>query len=110
MKGCSRMNATDVGGIRRLILKPLPPDQIDGMNVTTFFGRFTSLLKDNPPGPFDYPAVTCRRMPSIHLRPQALRIEIAARIVEMKGEIDEKRVQPEKRSLECRPGSPYRLP
>jgi hypothetical protein len=27
------------------------------MDTATFFGRFAELLKDNPPGPFDYPMI-----------------------------------------------------
>ncbi|MGR9356605.1 DUF1254 domain-containing protein [Rhizobium leguminosarum] len=34
-----------------------PPSQVESMDAATFFGRFAELLKDNPPGPFDYPIV-----------------------------------------------------
>jgi hypothetical protein len=34
-----------------------PPVQIDKMDAATYFARFAELLKDNPPGPFDYPMV-----------------------------------------------------
>lgn len=34
-----------------------PPVQVDTMDAATYFARFAELLKDNPPGPFDYPLV-----------------------------------------------------
>lgn len=34
-----------------------PPILVTKMDAQTFFKRFTQLLKDNPPGPFDYPIV-----------------------------------------------------
>jgi hypothetical protein len=34
-----------------------PPAQIEKMDAATYFARFAELLKDNPPGPFDYPMV-----------------------------------------------------
>jgi hypothetical protein len=33
------------------------PVQIDMMDATTYFAHFAELLKDNPPGPFDYPLI-----------------------------------------------------
>lgn len=36
-------------------MKTPPPVQVEKMDAVTYFGRFASLLKDNPPGPFDYP-------------------------------------------------------
>jgi hypothetical protein len=36
-------------------MKTPPPVQVDRMEAATCFGRFAELLKDNPPGPFDYP-------------------------------------------------------
>jgi hypothetical protein len=38
-------------------MKTPPPVQVDKMDAVTFFGRFAELLKDNPPGPFDYPMI-----------------------------------------------------
>ncbi len=38
-------------------MKTPPPAQVDKMDAATFFGRFAELLKDNPPGPFDYPMI-----------------------------------------------------
>jgi hypothetical protein len=32
-----------------------PPAQVERMDAAAFFARFAELLKDNPPGPFDYP-------------------------------------------------------
>jgi hypothetical protein len=34
-----------------------PPLQIEKMDAATYFARFAELLKDNPPGPLDYPMV-----------------------------------------------------
>lgn len=34
-----------------------PPVQVDRMDAATFFRRFAELLKDDPPGPFDYPMI-----------------------------------------------------
>src|SRR5262245_4864921 len=36
-------------------MKTTPPVQVDKMDAAAFFGRFSELLRDNPPGPFDYP-------------------------------------------------------
>jgi hypothetical protein len=36
-------------------MKTPPPDQVDKMDTAIFFARFAELLKDNPPGPCDYP-------------------------------------------------------
>ena len=36
-------------------MKTPPPTQIEKMDAATYFARFAELLKDNPPGPFDYP-------------------------------------------------------
>jgi hypothetical protein len=36
-------------------MKTPPPVQIERMDAATYFARFAKLLKDNPPGPFDYP-------------------------------------------------------
>jgi hypothetical protein len=38
-------------------MKTPPPVQVEKMDAATFFERFADLLKDNPPGPFDYPMV-----------------------------------------------------
>jgi len=38
-------------------MKTLAPAQIENMDAPTFFARFAKLLKDNPPGPLDYPMV-----------------------------------------------------
>jgi hypothetical protein len=38
-------------------MKTPPPVQVENMDAATFFARFAELLKDNPPGPFDYPMV-----------------------------------------------------
>jgi hypothetical protein len=38
-------------------MKTPPPEQVERMDAAAFFGRFSSLLKDNPPGPFDYPLI-----------------------------------------------------
>jgi hypothetical protein len=40
-----------------LDMKTPPPVQIEKMDAATFFARFAELLKDNPPGPFDYPMI-----------------------------------------------------
>ncbi len=40
-----------------LDMRTPPPAQIDAMNAATYFARFAELLKDNPPGPFDYPII-----------------------------------------------------
>lgn len=40
-----------------LDMKTLAPAQIENMDAPTFFARFAKLLKDNPPGPLDYPMV-----------------------------------------------------
>jgi hypothetical protein len=34
-----------------------PPVKVERMNAAAFFARFAELLKDNPPGPFDYPMI-----------------------------------------------------
>jgi hypothetical protein len=34
-----------------------PPVQIEKMDAARYFARFAELLKDNPPGPFDYPMI-----------------------------------------------------
>jgi hypothetical protein len=34
-----------------------PPVKVDRMDAATYFARFAELLKDNPPGPFDYPMI-----------------------------------------------------
>jgi hypothetical protein len=36
-------------------MKTPPPVQVEKMDAATYFARFAELLKDNPPGPFDYP-------------------------------------------------------
>jgi hypothetical protein len=36
-------------------MKTSIPVQIDRMDASAFFGLFSDLLNDNPPGPFDYP-------------------------------------------------------
>jgi hypothetical protein len=36
-------------------MKTPPPVQVDKMGAAAYFGRFAEILKDNPPGPFDYP-------------------------------------------------------
>src|SRR6516162_6968947 len=38
-------------------MKTPPPGTVDKMDAATFFGHFAELLKDNPPGPFDYPMI-----------------------------------------------------
>ena len=38
-------------------MKTPPPVQVDKMDAATYFARFAVLLKDNPPGPFDYPMI-----------------------------------------------------
>lgn len=38
-------------------MKTSPPVQIEMMDAATYFARFAELLKDNPPGPFDYPMI-----------------------------------------------------
>ena len=38
-------------------MKTPPPVQVDNMDAGTYFGRLAELLKDNPPGPFDYPMI-----------------------------------------------------
>jgi hypothetical protein len=36
-------------------MKTPPPVRVDKMDAPTYFARFAELLKDNPPGPYDYP-------------------------------------------------------
>jgi hypothetical protein len=38
-------------------MKTPPPEQIAKMDASMYFARFAELLKDNPPGPFDYPMI-----------------------------------------------------
>jgi hypothetical protein len=38
-------------------MKTPPPVQVERMDAETYFGLFATLLKDNPPGPLDYPMV-----------------------------------------------------
>ncbi len=38
-------------------MKTRPPVVVRNMDAAAYFGRFSDLLKDNPPGPFDYPMV-----------------------------------------------------
>lgn len=38
-------------------MKTPPPVQIERMDAAIYFARFAELLKDNPPGPFDYPMI-----------------------------------------------------
>ena len=38
-------------------MKAAPPDTVDKMDATTFFGRFAELLKENPPSQVDYPMI-----------------------------------------------------
>lgn len=38
-------------------MKTPPPVQVDRMDAATYFAQFAELLKDNPPGPFDYPMI-----------------------------------------------------
>jgi hypothetical protein len=38
-------------------MKTPPPEQVEKMDAATFFARFAELVKDNPPGPFDYPMI-----------------------------------------------------
>jgi hypothetical protein len=38
-------------------MKTPPPVQIENMDAATYFAHFAQLLKDNPPGPFDYPMI-----------------------------------------------------
>ncbi|WP_063800263.1 DUF1254 domain-containing protein [Bradyrhizobium lablabi] len=38
-------------------MKTPPPVQIEKMDAAIYFARFAELLKDNPPGPFDYPMI-----------------------------------------------------
>lgn len=48
-------------------MKTLPPVVVERMDAQTFFKRFTTLLKDNPPGPFDYPIVQRMERLGIHV-------------------------------------------
>jgi hypothetical protein len=34
-----------------------PPVKVEKMDAATYFARFAEVLKDNPPGPFDYPMI-----------------------------------------------------
>jgi hypothetical protein len=34
-----------------------PPVQVEKLDAAIYFARFAELLKDNPPGPFDYPMI-----------------------------------------------------
>ena len=34
-----------------------PPVKVEKMDAGTYFARFAEVLKDNPPGPFDYPII-----------------------------------------------------
>jgi hypothetical protein len=38
-------------------MKTPPPVRVEKMDAAAYFGRFAELLKDNPPGPFDYPMI-----------------------------------------------------
>jgi hypothetical protein len=38
-------------------MKTPPPVQVENMDAAAYFARFAELLKDNPPGPFDYPMI-----------------------------------------------------
>jgi hypothetical protein len=38
-------------------MKTPPPVQVEKMDAAAYFGRFAELLKDNPPGQFDYPII-----------------------------------------------------
>lgn len=38
-------------------MKTPPPIAVDKMDAAAFFGLSATLLKDNPPGPFDYPLI-----------------------------------------------------
>jgi hypothetical protein len=38
-------------------MKTPPPVQIKNMDAAKYYGRFAEILKDNPPGPFDYPMI-----------------------------------------------------
>ncbi|UEM14487.1 DUF1254 domain-containing protein [Bradyrhizobium barranii subsp. barranii] len=38
-------------------MKTPPPVHIEKMDAAIYFARFAELLKDNPPGPFDYPMI-----------------------------------------------------
>jgi hypothetical protein len=38
-------------------MKTPPPVQVEKADAATYFARFAELLKDNPPGPFDYPMI-----------------------------------------------------
>lgn len=38
-------------------MKTPPPEQVERMSAGDFFALFAGLLKDNPPGPFDYPMI-----------------------------------------------------
>jgi hypothetical protein len=38
-------------------MKTPPPVQVEKMDPATYFAHFAELLKDNPPGPFDYPMI-----------------------------------------------------
>jgi hypothetical protein len=38
-------------------MKTPPPVQIEKVDAATYFARFAAVLKDNPPGPFDYPMI-----------------------------------------------------
>jgi hypothetical protein len=38
-------------------MKTPPPVQVEKMDAAAYFARFAELLKDNPPGPFDYPMI-----------------------------------------------------
>jgi hypothetical protein len=50
-----------------LDMKTPPPAAIEKMDATTYFARFGELLKDNPPGPFDYPMI--HRLELVGLKP-----------------------------------------
>ena len=44
-----------------------PPVKVEKMDAATYFARFAELLKDNPPGPFDYPMI--HRLERIGFKP-----------------------------------------
>lgn len=48
-------------------MKTRPPVVVRNMDAAAYFARFSDLLKDNPPGPFDYPMV--HRLQRIGFRP-----------------------------------------
>jgi hypothetical protein len=62
-------------------MKTAPPVQVENMDAAAFFDRFARLLKDNPPGPCDYPIL--HRLERVGFRPgESFLLKSAARHIQ----------------------------